>query len=384
MPTATTHRPLNFRTAILAAVIGLIPAAIAPATAAGRTRHKPARHHTPPAVPQGFFGVDASLTPGAEPGPQFDSMVANGVQSVRLEFYWSAMQPYAGSPTNFADSDQQVTLAASHGFSVMAIVLGAPGWDSKPRSNGYITVPRRDGPFGNFMKALIHRYGPNGSFWKQHPNLPRHPIRLWTVWNEPNFGFNWAPQPFVHSYVALLRVAHAAVKSADPGAKVVLAGVANQSWTTLQQIYSIRGARRFFDVVDVHPYTKNPSGVIEIIRRVRATMARNGDGHKPIIVGEFTWPSSVGQSASRVFDTQTTEAGQASKLRAVLPLFAANRQRLGLLAVYYFTWMTHEFRGADTFDFAGLVAMRDFGPALHTVAKPALAAFRTSVLKLEH
>jgi hypothetical protein len=234
------------------------------------------------------------------------------------------------------------------------------------------------------MTALIRRYGPKGSFWRQHPNLPRHPIRLWTVWNEPNFPYNWSPQPFVRRYVGLLRVAHAAVKRADPGAKVVLAGVANFSWTTLQKIYSIRGSRQLFDVVDIHPYTKTPSGVIEIIRRVRAVMARHGDAHKPIIVGEYTWPSSVGQSASHVFDTQTTEAGQASKLRAILPLFAADRRRFNLLGVYYYTWMTHEFRGEDTFGFAGLVAFREFGPALHIVNKPALAAFRTSVLNLEH
>lgn len=393
MPIAN-RRAVKFRYAVLAAVIGLVLAAMAPASAAARTRHDP------PPVPQGFFGVDASLTAGAAPGPQFDSMVANGVQSVRLEFYWGAMQPYAsfakvpanqrrsfvnagGVPTTFAGSDQQVALAASHGFSVMAVVLSAPNWDSKPRGS-YVRVPLRDGPYGNFMKALIHRYGPKGSFWKQYPHLPRHPIRLWTIWNEPNFGYNWGPQPFVHSYVALLRVAHAAIKSADPGAKVILAGVANYSWTTLQQIYSIRGARGLFDVVDIHPYTKNPSGVIEIIRRVRATMARNRDAHKPIIVGEYTWPSSAGQGATGVFDTQTTEAGQASKLRTMLPLFAKYRQQFKLLGVYYFTWITHEYKGEETFGFAGLVAERDFGPALHIVAKPALAAFRTSVLKLEH
>jgi hypothetical protein len=408
-----TTRHARLRFSLLASLVGLA-LAVVPGVALARTALR---------VPQGFFGVDAGLPPGADPAPQFDSMVANGVESVRLNFIWAAMQPYAnfgqvpadqrssfvntgGVPTTFTAADQAVALAASRGLSVMAIVIAAPNWDSKPRPCTaapawdvqippmihddpieahtaqqcfYESVPDRDAPYGAFLKALVQRYGNSGSFWSQHPNLPRHPIRLWTVWNEPNFLYNWGPQPFQRSYVALLRAAHAAVKSADPGAKVILAGVANFAWTTLAQIYAIRGASRYFDVVDIHPYTKQVPGVFEILRRVRAVMAQHGDQRKPIIVGEYTWPSSLGQSAAGVFGTETTEAGQASQLRAVLPLFAKNRQRLRLLGTYYFTWMGVEARGANTFNFAGLIAMR----ANQLVVKPALAAFGTSTLKLE-
>lgn len=401
-----------------AALIAVLALALAPALASARAPRRPVR-----SVPQGFFGVDASIPQGVNVPSQFDSMVADGVESVRLQFLWSAMQPYAsfsqvpaaqrsrfvnvgGVPTTFALYDLWVAAAAEHGLSVMAIIYDAPAWDSKPRPCGsaardlqapsispdtsveahaaakcfYASVPTRDAPFGKFMKALVHHYGPNGSFWKLHPNLPRHPIRLWTVWNEPNFLYNWGPQPFTRRYMALLKVAHAAVKSVDPGAKVILAGVANAAWTTLQQIYAIPGARRSFDAVDIHPYTKQPSGVIEILRRVRAVMNRAGDRRKPIIVGEYTWPSSVGQSATGVFDTETTVRGQASKLRAVLPLFAANRKRLNLIGTYYYTWMGIEAPGLNTFNFAGLLAERQG----HVVAKPALGAFRTAALKLEH
>ncbi len=410
------HWPLRLCSGVLAALV----LALAPALADAR---KP--RHTPPRVPQGFIGVDASLPAGVDVPSQFNTMVASGVESVRLVFTWSAMQPYAsfaqvpaaqqssfvnagGVPTTFAAEDRSVAVAAEHGFSVFAVVIGAPGWDSTPRPCApapasdlhdvmlppdaairasaatqctETPVPTRAAPYGNFLKALVGRYGPAGSFWRQNPGIPRHPIRLWCVWNEPNFLYNWGPQPFERHYVALLKVAHTAVKRADPGAKVVLAGVANTAWTTLAQIYKIRGARRYFDVVDIHPYTKRVSGVFTILRRVRAVMAKAGDGRKPIIVGEYTWPSSAGQSAVGVFDTQTTEAGQAKNVAAAMKQFAANRQRLRILATYYFTWLSVEYPGANTFNFAGLVGAHRGGQLF---IKPALGAFTATALSLEH
>ncbi len=358
------------------------------------------------------------MPPNVDANSQFNQMVASGVESVRLTFAWSAAQPYAsfaqvppsergafvnvgGVPTNFAATDQEVRLAAEHGMTVLAQVLYAPPWDTKPRpcvaaavrdatvadapraaasaACSWVPVPARDEPYGNFLKALVKRYGPRGTFWAQNPGIPRHPVRLWEIWNEPNFLYQW-PQPFAPSYVALLRVAHAAVKSADPGAKVVLAGFPNYAWTYLSEIYKL-GGRRLFDVADIHPYTKLLSNVVKFLQLVRTQMARAGDRRKPIIVGEFTWPSAIGHHPSQTyFDIETTEAGQAQKVRAALPLLASHRTQLGLLGIYYFTWMSQEYAGAPSFAYSGLLALRNG----RVVAKPALAAFRRSAMNLEH
>ncbi len=104
------------------------------------------------------------------------------------------------------------------------------------------------------MSALVERYEPDGTFWQTHH--PKVPIRMWQIWNEPNLKVFWDKQPFQRSYVSLLRAAHSAIKQADPNAKVVLASMPNFSWKQLAGIYKIHGARKLFDVVGVHPYTK--------------------------------------------------------------------------------------------------------------------------------
>jgi hypothetical protein len=377
-------------------VLAAVVAFVAPALALGRSRPLPG---TP--VPRGFVGVNIDgpvLTPegGVAMPDQFGLMRSSGAQSIRVIFGWSAAQPYAswanvpagqqggfvsgagGIPTSFAATDQIVSLAAARGMSVLPIVMNTPSWDALPRSGAGLPRPRDDGLYGKYLTTLIGRYGPRGSFWRQYPGLPRRPIRNWEIWNEPDIVGFWPTQPFARSYVALLSAAHSAIRRADPGGRVVLAGVPNFSWQVLKSIYRVRGARRLFEVVDVHPYTKRPAGVIEILRRVRVSMMRGGDSGKPIIAAETGWPSSLQQTPHR-FDFETTPAGQARNLRALLPLLAANRKALGLIGFYWYTWMGAESPGAYPFSFSGLLAFHNG----QVSAKPALAAFAQTARAIE-
>jgi hypothetical protein len=255
-------------------------------------------------------------------------------------------------------------------MTVVPTVIVTPSWAALPRSGAGLARPRDNGLYAQYLTTLIQRYGPRGSFWGQNPTLPRRPIRMWEIWNEPDIVGFWPTQPFARSYVALLAAAHSAVKRADPGARVMLAGVPNFSWQILNSIYRVRGSRRVFDVVDVHPYTKRPSGVIKILQLVRASMKRGGDAKKPIIAGETGWPSSLNQTAHR-FDFETTPAGQARNLRALLPLLAANRRSLGLVGFYWYTWMGDEYQGAYPFNFSGLLSSHNG----QVTSKPALGTF---------
>jgi hypothetical protein len=374
---------------VLAAAVTLV----APALAAGRP--------LPGApVPSGFVGmnIDGPMLTGqdgvAQPS-QFGVMHSNGVRSIRAVFSWSVAQPYAswaqvpagqsgfvngagGIPTNFAGTDQIVQLAAAHGMTVLPTVIDTPDWDAAPRSGLGLAQPRDNAAYGRYLTTLIQRYGPRGSFWGQHPGLRPRPIRMWEVWNEPDIVGYWPTQPFASSYVALLRAAHSAVKNADRGARVVLAGVPNFSWQILNQIYRVRGARGAFDVVDVHPYTKQPAGVIKIMQLVRASMKRGKDANKPIIAGETGWPSSLNQTRHQ-FDFETTVSGQARNVRALLPLLAANRQALRLIGFYWYTWMGDEFPGAYPFNFSGLMSFQNG----QVKAKPALKAFGQAARAIE-
>lgn len=349
-------------------------------------------------VPFGFAGVmiDGPMNaPGYDPAGEMDVMVASGVESVRFAFHWVDGQPYRhlsqvpeaqrgefvdvdGVPTTFSRFDPMVAGAAARGLTLLPNVTTAPGWAAK-RPGVFGSPPKGTAAFARFVRTLVRRYGPNGRFWAENPTLPRRPIRRWQLWNEPNLRYSWTERRWAPGYVKLLRAGRRAVKAADPGARVVLAGLANVSWADLERIYRVRGARGLFDEVAIHPYTKPPAGVITILERVRKVMARHGDRRKPVTVTEFGWPSSKGKVKG--IGVSTDRRGQAARLRKALPLLARNRKRLRLTSVYYYTWVTNDRPTSSIFHFAGL---RHRLPSGRIVPKPAFHVFRRTALRLEN
>ena len=212
-------------------------------------------------------------------------------------------------PTDFAGTDQIVALAAARGMAVVPIVMYTPSWDAAPGLAADLALPRDNRPYGGYLTTLIERYGPRGSFWDQNPTLPRRPIRTREIWDEPDLRCFWPTPHWASGYVAPLGRAHAAVRHADPGARAILAGLTAYSWLDLASIYHVRGARRLFDVVEVHPYTKYPGGVVRILSFVRATMDKAGDRGEPMIAGETGWMSSLGQTPR----LRTTKRPRAAK-----------------------------------------------------------------------
>jgi hypothetical protein len=88
----------------------------------------------------------------------------------------------------------------------------------------------------------------------------------------------------------------------------VLAGMPDYVWIYLAQLYKA-GARRLFDVVAVHPYSKTVEGVITILKLVRRVMDRAGDRHKGIILRELNWPAALHRTPFHA-GFETTEAGK--------------------------------------------------------------------------
>jgi hypothetical protein len=376
----------------LAATLGLAPGLSELASgSAPRATH----------VPQGFVGmvVDQPVWPDpyVDLGHQLDVMVASGVQTLRAVFDWAHAQPYkswkqvpagqqsrfvsvGGIPTDFSSSDQLVGLASQRGLTVLPVILNAPRWDGQTYKGGMLAIPRSAAPYAAFVKALVRRYGLGGSFWASYPYRPNFPIRMWQIWNEPNILAFWPQQPYYSRYIALLRAAHTAIKSADPSAKVVLAGLPNFSWFELARIYKFHGARSLFDIVAVHPYTRTPQGVIAILGYVRKAMNQGGDRAKPILADEISWPSSQGKTPHNTgFDFATTESGQARNIRKLLPMLVSDRARLRLAGFYYYNWAGQERRNTLAFEFAGL--FRFSGGKF--VAKPAYDVFRRAALAME-
>jgi hypothetical protein len=394
-PVSALSRTLRLRAALAAAAVIVVALSANPLAARG-ARATAART---PAVPSGFVGVDADGPVFGQDnsvnfGKQMGTMVANGVESVRVAFNWATGEPYGswksvprrdrveyadvgGKPFLFTQTDAIVAAAAEHDVTVLPTVLYVPSWDARHNKQGPVNTPRRTAPYGGYLTALIRRYGPNGSFWKANPQIHKLPIRSWQIWNEENLAYYW-PQPYASSYAGLLRSAHDAIRKADPGAKVVLGALTNFAWKSIGELYRA-GARKLFDVVSVNSFTKLPADVMLYMQYMRDAMGHFRDNAKPLLATEVSWPSAQGKSRQK-FDFDTTEAGQARNLAALLPMIGRSYKRLRLAGFYYYTWMGDEGDRSLAFNFAGLLRFRNG----KVVAKPALAVFRRGVLALEH
>jgi hypothetical protein len=345
-----------------------------------------------PRAPRAFFGVMADpLVFGPPVGfeRQSAAMRSAGVGSLRYAVYWDEIQPYgtaadvpesdrarfdarlAGRPADLSALDGVVATAARRGIDLLPVVLRAPEWAAaSPGDHG--SPPRRVSDYARFVGALVARYGTRGSFWRQNPSLPRRPVRRWQVWNEPDITTYWSARPWARTYVKLLRAARKAIRRADPRAKVVLAGLTNRSWLDLRAVYKA-GGRGLFDVAAIHPFSGKVRNVVRIARYARREMRRAGDGRTPLLLSEVSWSSGAGQ-ATHTYGWETSERGQASRLRAAATAFVRERVRLRLAGFYWYTWLSPAPGSPESFDYSGLRRLDADG---RVVDKPALAAFRS-------
>lgn len=357
---------------MLLVLLGLLVAA--PAAEAGKRR-----------VPQGFFGVmwdrDGTSAPEATQDQQWGLMASSGVESVRTVFSWERAQPDPGSPVGFAATDPVVARAARHGQRLLPVVLWAPDW-ARLYPERAASPPAFEDKYAAYLTALIGRYGPEGSFWSEHPELPRRPVRDWQIWNEPHLDSYWLTPdgPWAPGYTKLLKASYKAVHAADSGAKVVAGALADFAWRHIAKVYDQKGGR-YFDVAAMNFFSARPRNVLKGLRYFRRAMREHHQGRKPIWLTEVTWPAAKGRDKPRARWQKPwiqTDAGIARRVGQVYKLLAHERRRLGLGRVYWYTWAS-DFNAGDLFDFGGLNRYENGA----FEARPALTAYRKSARRLQ-
>jgi hypothetical protein len=358
----TRLRPI----ALAAAVVATLLAAPSTADAAKRK------------VPFGFFGaVSPPLLAGVNNlrlDEQMGVMAQSGVESIRITRAWNELEPSRGN-FRFAQLDRMVGTAARHGLQTLINVTSTPRWaSSKPNSpDAYRLPPRDNGTYAELMRELVLRYGPTGTYWQANPTVPRVPVRQWQIWNEPSGEAHWKPRPWAPSYTRLLRAAYTAIHAVDRGAEVasgplVATGTYTQ-WRAMSDLLRA-GARRYLDVVSVHPFTndstsaaKSAKRVLEIVRLVRQRMNKGGARRVPIILTEMTWPASLGKAPKGAqLHFSTTSRGQAARLKAAYRALIRARRKLRVTNAYWYTWATTYDRKGPlsvmAFNFSGLTRFR--------------------------
>jgi hypothetical protein len=359
------------RTALTTALLALLATLALPAVA-GAAKNS-----------QVFMGLNPGGFTSANQDTGLKAMRKRGAGTVRVTFYWRLIQPSSASSFDWAAADAFVASATRQGLVVLPVIHGTPAWASTDPSKAY-APPTDTSTYGRFAGQVAARYGPGGAFWAQNPSLPVKPIRYWQIWNEPagflgfgdrSFGWEGDLSTAKTVYKAMLKSARTEIRKVDKGAKIVLAGFYGQAWRTMKQAYGA-GYRKLFDVAAIHPYAKNPSDVVKLIRKVRSAMVKGSDKKKPLMITEFGWSSSLGKLTDQSLGLgyiEKNEKGQASAVKSIYRTLYAERKKLRLLAAYWFTWATDEKLTDNPFDWVGLYRANADGSF---TAKPAAKAYQ--------
>ena len=341
----------------LAALLAVAAAltALLPATAAAQSSE------VQRAVPQLFYGANwdaeiETMAPDNVRDAENARMARSGVESKRVAFEWAKAQTTKGAPFDHTKTDKTVGEAVAHGIDVLPVVILAPRWARQYKHVAH-SPPKYFIDYTRYLRALIARYGENGSFWLQNPLLPKRPIRQWQVWNEPHLQYQWSiptGDDYAPGYGKLLRASYKAIKAEDPGATVVLAGISNESWKYLDHLYKKGGIRGSFDVAALHPYTSKPKGILTLAKRFRIVMRSTGAAKLPLWITELGLPASKGKIKSES-KLQTTDQGMADYLWQSYKLLVRNQRSslAGVKRVYWYTWASNYV--SEQFKFTGLV-----------------------------
>jgi hypothetical protein len=308
------------------------------------------------ALPANFWGVVPQGAPSEE---QLTRLKAGGVDAVRVPIDWGGIEPTRNG-YSWGELDALVKRASAAGLELLPFVYGAPRWAvppaTVPGTHG-AKAPARlpvSGPAASgwsaMLKQLVRRYGPNGSLWAHEPGLAKRPIRTWQIWNEPNFHY-FVARPNAAQYGKLVKLSSTALKSADPGAQVILAGLfarpkggkakgATNPFASkfLQTMYEkTPGIRTRFDGVALHPYTGNFKELTPEIAEVRKVLSVNHDGGKGLWITELGWSSQPPPANPLLNIFAKGMRGQAQQLKGAFTLLEAKAARWKLKQVYWFS-----------------------------------------------
>ena len=336
----------------------------------------------PSAGARSLFGVATADPPTDQ---DFQGITQLNAGLVRFTLSWEDVQPSSPDTFDWSKFDPVVAGAASAGVTLLPVLYGSPAWavDCNRAPAGAcqtinpLTTARGAAGWRTFVDALVHRYGPSGTFWTDTTdafNPPRRPIHRWQIWNEVNSGEFFAPDPTPQAYAPLLRTSADVIRAADPRAKIYLAGLFGtppkpgpSSWAFLNRLYGVRGIKDEFDEVAVHPYSPGVRGMIYQVRRARQVIDRHGDRATPIAVTEIGWSS--GRPGGGILFRGLK--GQAKSLRDAFKALARDRRRYRIDSVLWFSWRdpTPGTSGGCLLCAASGLLRNDYSP------KPSLAAF---------
>jgi polysaccharide biosynthesis protein PslG len=297
------------------------------------------------AAPPDFVGItseDLLYNPGPYRTGTMDQQHAVGVRLIRQVFDWAGIETSPGH-YDFSLYDSFVRDAAARGIAVLPVLHDPPQFFWRGASQRPWCPPRQLSTMAEYARAAVRRYGPNGSLWRENPGSPSLPIRSWQIWNEPNLAVYWCNHPNPREYAAMLRVVGGAIKSEDPGAKIVTAGLPDSKLKSTMPLGKFvgrprqAGGKRCFYKLAINGYATNNAELSKLLHGVRRNMNRHRDKRAGLWITEYGW--GTGGPAHRY---NVGMAGQATRIASSFRLFSKLRRKLHLRGVVYYSWRDHQ------------------------------------------
>jgi hypothetical protein len=218
-----------------------------------------------------------------------DSIGQAGIDSIRDEVAWGAVEQEKGKLVMPERFDTYVRTAAARGVNVLLILDYANRFyddGDRPRS------PEAIEGFCRYSEFVVRHFGRD--------------VRLYEIWNEWDIGiglpqrYNQGGSP--EDYAKLLKAVYPRIKAADPGATVIAgastSGAVKRGW--LEGIVKL-GALEYCDAISIHSYNysdrfpeRGPEACSAWMTGVQEMLRKYNDGKDvPFYVTEMGWPTHV-------------------------------------------------------------------------------------------
>jgi hypothetical protein len=217
---------------------------------------------------------------------ELDAVAKTGASWLRVLIPWNRVEGVRGQ-YDWGQTDLVVDAARARNLRVLGVLAFTPDW-AKPAGTSFTAPPDDAAAYAGFAAAAATRYTARVSDWQ--------------LWNEPNLPLFFGSTPHnAPKYAELVKAAYPAIKAAQPGSTVVLAGLSRLRGdesppSFLAQMYAL-GAKGSFDAAAAHPYVfptglwANPDNGWSDVAAMHDVMMANGDGAKKIWMTEFGAPT---------------------------------------------------------------------------------------------
>jgi hypothetical protein len=278
---------------------------------------------------------------GPDIGLEQGRAAQTGVRWLREEFTWSRVEP-SNDAWQWSLYDTVVGEAAKRGLNILPMLLGAPAWAS-PSWN---TIPADPSEFAEYAGQVAMRYGPGGSYWTAHPDIPAHPVTAIEIWNEPYLNAFSASGIDAARYARLVRAAAQTIHTANAQITVLAAGEKNDEnnndWISAM-FTAVPDLASYFDAIAVHPYSgrwtpdyytpPNSDWQFRRIEEIRARLLARG-ANDPLWITEVGWSTCPGGSSYEC----VSETAQATNTQRAVEL-ARNYGYIAAFFLYsYHSW----------------------------------------------